>query len=464
MNYFLPRVGGLLRPEVGEPVSTPTTSTTMTTTQEMKPELQRYCSEDLLDSSYSDNIGFPTLPRPKTILSVSCGGRGPLQSPRVSAGSTRRNGWLKDKKLEGLHPVATTSVKVNNLLLSRGNLSKQTGTGSSSNGVAATGSCYSKAECESSSLEHPRRSVSISSSSEISMSNKSRVLARKVQAADASEGEDFKSKKRRSMTFSFGSNSERKKRSLSFLRKGEKKGEKKGAAKEKVASLPPDSPILVTKKNQTMPVATASTELPVPDKAWREDVSQLKYNGSACHQPKSGSYQDISRKTASPQLEHKFRPPNLSLSSSARGYSTPGDDEESPVLLTEYSPALSSNSGLSSFRNSPEPVYNGSAQGESSGPLAAPVTPSGKRHSLNPSPSHSSSYRLDVTPPMGERKFSDPAPSTPEPRRTTGVLSSSCGARGIKKRYTFCVRPSQDTKQRRWVSGWWLQLEISGNC
>ena len=452
-------VGGvLLSPEGARPSITPTVSST---SQEMKFELQRYNSKDLLDSSYSDNVGFPTLPRPKAILSLSYGNRSPFHSASLNAADSpkRRNGRLNDKKLEARHPVAATSIKVTSSQLSRAKSLKQTGTGSvlkSTNGVAKAGSDCNKTE--SIGVDNYRRSYSVSSGSEISkvMSNRSRVFSRKVLPAEASGGDEMgRSKKvrksNRSMTFSFGSSSERKKRALGFLGK-----EKKGPAQD--SYIPPDSPILVTRKSKTLPVTTDFMEQPGPDRGWKDEKQLLVQRNGAV---RAGSYQDISRKTASPLLGHRSRPPNLSLSSSARGYSTPGDDEESPVLMTEYSPAQSSISALSSFRNSPESIYNGSAQYETSGSSRmAPPTPSSKKQSPNPSPSHSS--RLDVHSPAPP---SDTSPSiTPEPGESRGEVqpngsssgpsSSSSGHRSssIKKRYTFCVKPSQDTKQRRWVS------------
>ncbi len=461
---FVESVGVCPSSEDGNPSSTPTTGGGEAFTQEMKHELPRYSSKDLLDSSYSDNIGFPTLPRPKAILSLSAGNRPTLQEAQLSKATAaprscaRRNGWLKDKKLEGRHPGAATSVKVNNhSLQSRARLVEQTGTGSSSdckNGVALVSSSCSIAEDIP--LARARRSSSVSSpseSSKLAMSNRSRIMSRKVQPP-AATGEDPGAtgrtkktrKSNRSMTFSFGSNSDRKKRALGFLGKGEKK-----SIQDSVTVMPPDSPILINRKTKTIPMATGYTELPVPDRGWRED--HHKYNGTSSH--KSGSYQDISKKVASPQLGQKYRPPNLSLSSSARCYSTPGEEEESPVLLPDYSPARSSTSGLSSFRNSPESMCNGGSYYETSGSLAA--TPSGKKHSPIPSPSHNSpSCKLEggISPHgCSDIKLSDHlTPSTPEPQRHRVEHGGTSGARGIKKRYTFCVRPSQDTKQHRWVS------------
>jgi len=456
-------VGGvLLGPEGARPSITPTVSST---TQEMKSELQRYCSKDLLDSSYSDNVGFPTLPRPKAILSLSYGNRSHIPSANLNAADfVRRNGWVKNKKLEAQHPVATTSIKITSSQLSRAKSLKQTGTGSvlkSTNGVATSGSDCNKTE--SIGIDNYRRSYSVSSGSEArkaAMSNKSRVFSRKVLPAEASGGDDDlgRSKKvrksNRSSTFSFGSSSERKKRALGFLGKGEKKG----PVQDRLGYLPPDSPILVTRKTKTLPVATDFMEQPGPDRGWKDEKQLLfKRNGTV----RAGSYQDISRKTASPLLGHRNRPPNLHLSNSARGYLTPGDEEESPVLTTEYSPTQSTTSALSSFRNSPESIYSSSAQYETSGSsTVAPPTPSSKKRSPNPSPAHSN--RLDIHSPVPpEVKLSDTSPSaTPEPgdrevpRSGSPGGSSSCHHRGssIKKRYTFCVKPSQDTKQRRWVS------------
>ncbi len=472
--------------------------------QEMQYELNHVDEEEGL----SDNIGFPSLPRPKTVLSLSS--RGSKKVPRSR--SNHQTGSVttipavkvkRDSKQELLYnassPVSPSSVKVNSIHMS---LSKRT----TNNRKSVSGisdlfrSKASRSELagssEDSTASKSNSSLPITSSGgagehlSASMStNRSRALSKRGAQANASKagaspdnlqdgqgGTTIKSKKSKkpskSLTFSFGSNSDRKRRTLGFFGRTEKRG----LEKNNTAS-PSTSPILVNRKVRTLPVSAKSSGLAIHvESDWSGPQVHPKWNDSPKMQY-AASYQDVSRPKSPPHK--KLRPPPLkSLSSSSYHGSGGGgggggdgggggvEEEHSPGL--DYSPALTSASGMSSWQNSSESL---SYSVKSEGYLPTSSSPSSVRQQQpkqtgpSSSPTQSKCER-DTTssssgpPTRGGRKLSDPSITTPERTTTTTSSSSSSSTStkltpqgsSIKKRYTFCVRPSRQSLRPGWVS------------
>lgn len=429
------------------------------------PLLQQEMHNDQVESSepadYSDIVGYPSLPRPKTILRKGFS-RTLEQAPKLSTVQIRPRSRTEND--------VAAAVKANRDSNQHTILVKQNKRKSLNVSDLSFGRQKKQLSCSSVS----ESSLLKESGSSNEMSNHSRAQSRKLQNSAASTSEEDgqkKSKKSRkpskSLTFSFGSNSAAKRRALGFLGRGEKKGQ------EKSSPVTPESPILVSKKTSTLPSSSRSTrvssELPTP-------------NGSS--RSHHGSYQDIAgaRSLSRSLPRSKQRPPpllNLSGTSSpsmgTHGYHGVGVD--SPLQL-DYSPALTSaTSGMSSRQESSEslsecslpPSLASSSRGQS--PNVPRALNSRVQHPYTPKTSHqqqqqqssggSSGSGGSKTPP-GRRKFSDPLISTPTQSPDTSPPRP--GASSLKKRYTFCVRPSRVSPDQGWVSLWGEVCQLLGSC
>lgn len=397
--------------------------------------LQQETQHDLeLESCYDNDqysdIGYPSLPRPKAVLSLPRKGL-PWSLQQASKLSTIpiRVRSRTEGDIGAVAPAVKANRESNHTILAKHNKRKSLNVISD----LCSGQRSSNGSGQSDTLR-------LQCASE--MNNRARVHSKKAQAsAAAAAGEEEgqkKSKKSRkpskSLTFSFGSSSDKKRRALGFLGRNEKK------TLEKTSPVAPNSPILVSRKVMTLPPTSKKSSLPGSEMPTR--------NGGV--KSYHGSYQDITGSRRS-LTRSKRRPPplpSLSNSLSAQGYSITGG--ESP-LQTDYSPALTSaTSGMSSRQESSESL---SYRSESSQPASMTSNPSSRGHSPNVLNSRQQTPRADTTPKVsrGGRKLSDPMMATPT--HSPDVSPPQPGASTLKKRYTFCVRPSRISPEQGWVSG-----------
>lgn len=391
--------------------------------QEMLPE---YSADVYSDDQYSDIIGYPTLPRPKTILSLS---RASFpwsihQASKLRAKKGRRSEF--ERQLHSVcvdAAVSPVQVKANTELNFTKRVSLSGNSEELNNYFQEGSSCF---------MLQARQSQSNSVSGD-EMSNHSKVKSKRGQATTgACEPAQQKAKKSRkpskALTFSFGSGSDLKRRTLGFLGKGEKKTSDRSSS----SSVTPKSPILVSRKTKTLPSGGRASK----------EVIHLNSNDST--PTVYGSYQDV----------HAVRSPGMPRPSPLRdspGQQYHGTGEESPQA--ESSPASTSS------MQSSESLPFGGAKIETSPPQTGTVcSPSSRRQSPAPfkSRQHGAFIHQANTTSVtstSKRKLSDPMFSTPSagssPRTSPGPHRST-----LKKRNTFCVRPSRlnvDTEQE-WVS------------
>lgn len=374
------------------------------------------------DSEYSD-IGYPSLPRPKTILSLS---RGSVPRSLSRVGTSTVPVWVKKTPRRGesliplpsaaiaavadaTSPAPSPAVQVQVKLHS---LVKQTKR-KSLNGISDRAVVSEVAE-----VANGRKPPS--GGGGIMMN---RVKTKRVQgtasAEPPEEGQQQKPKKTwktpKSLTFSFGSNSDRKRRALGFIGK-----------KGPPSPPTPDSPILLSRKPGSLPSGSDVT-----------DCKEVPIHPNSNGRPQSRSYKDLL--VSSPRGKHR-PPPLTNLSSPVSRFYC--GMENSP--RGDRSPAFNSLSGSSSRPDSCEslPLSNGKS---------ATLPSSNRRYSPNVLRA-SSRHRISVT--SKERKLSDPLLSTPldapSPDDSPGLQG-----RGLKKRYSFCVRPSRRNlaPEQGWVSG-----------
>ena len=413
--------------------------------QEMQHDLQPPSCYS--DEQYSDTRGYPSLPRPKAILSLSRAGL-PWSLNQASTLSTVpvrvRKSWKTESKLSSVAQCASAeqSVKVN-----RGLPQSKQRKRKSLNGLgdlfrdrshtSPAGPSEDKSKSKSI-ISEPVRVVN-------QMSNHSRVHSRREAQGGADggghEGSQQKTKKSRkpskSMTFSFGSSSDLKRRTLGLLGRGEKKTRKTSPIPPTPAT--PNSPILMSRKAKTLPKNASFADY--ERKNHQEVLVHPKFN--SCAALRYGSYQDVTS-TRSPS-RGKHRPPplkNLSGSVGQHLCHTTDTDDASP--LTDYSPGLTSVSGISSRPDSMESL---SEVSHASSVRTENTTPPGL--SRSPKLAHTppnSHYKS----PSNRRKMSDPMLTAPGDADSPKPPSRP--GRTLKKRYTFCVRPSRlNTAEQEWV-------------
>lgn len=265
------------------------------------------------------------------------------------------------------------------------------------------------------------------------MSNRSRIHSRRSNAAEREEptfasspksGGKKSRKPSRALTFSFGSSSEKVRRGLGFLHS--KVTRKPSHDESQLQRLPEShlavqsSPILQSKrKSQTMPVISRSTEFQrhcILEEERDSDSSQDEDWGPDLTSPHRNRHTH----------KHVPHPPPINPSLSAPCALLNG------VAPRTDSPAYSQNSGLSSRQDSTESLTSSvSSRQESPNMLTMPRQSKRER-----------------------RKLSDPNISDRDSIISNGgeEAAPKGGSSTLKKRYTFCVRPSKQSPRPGWVS------------
>ena len=395
------------------------------------------------DDQYSDK-GYPSLPRPKTILSLS---RSSLpwsihQASKLCTLPVRARRVRRSEFEKQLHSVcvdaAASPVKASTEFTYLNSASKRFSL--LSGNPDRSSSCFEEPvrQC---------RSNSISGAVVAEMNSHKLMKSKKGQAStgacgveeSVAQGEQQKSKKPRkpskALSFSFGSGSDLKRRTLGFLGRGEKK---------RSSPVTPDSPILVSRKDKSKTLHVMSAA----EKTVSREVVHPKSNGSM-HTVVYGSYQDIH----SARSPAKPRPPPLQDLSSSLGHQQQlyhGVEGESPQ-------AKSSPSSSQSSESPPFDSIGGETSLPETGKTVSTSPPSRRQSPKYSRPrgtlSHHVSAPNTATSRVG-RKLSDPMlPSAPSaghsPRTSPGTHRST-----LKKRNTFCVRPSRLNvdEEQEWVS------------
>ena len=429
--------------------------------QEMQHELQSSCYSD---EQYSD-IGYPTLPRPKAILSLSRATL-PWNFHQASTLSTvpvrvRKGSCKTESKLSCVSqcaPTAEQSVKVNRELPQAKQRKRK-----SLAGIADLFRERSNTAPARQSGEEQRRQCNPISSEPVivvdQMSDHSKAESTRMEAKGSADGREEasqqKTKKSRkpskSLTFSFGSSSDRKRRTLGLLGKGEKKNRKTSPIPP--APVTPNSPILVSRRARTLPVNATLVNY---EKTHREVPVHPKFNST---QPlRYGSYQDMTG--AKSPSRGKYRPPPLRNLTGSVGqhlcHTTTDIEDASP--LTDYSPDLTSMSGMSSRPDSIEslPFSAVSESSRTSSLTRETATPPMSRRGVeSPQVSRSAMNTPNHNrrkSPAARRKLSDPMLLAPSVDAGTSPQPHPKLGRVLKKRYTFCVRPSRANAEQEWVS------------
>lgn len=298
--------------------------------------------------------------------------------------------------------------------------------------------------------------------------NHSRVLSRKAAAeiGPTVSGSQSKTKKprkpSRSLTFSFGVGSEKKRKSLGFLGSKPRRQSDDGNFLSVRNTVAPSSPILMGKrKGNTLPGMTTSSSvsdlqrhciLEERDSCgssgdWGEaQVYPHQDNGTSLLKNHFGSCRDFHSIDETERVKNRPRPP---LYVPSRG------DTDSPTL--EYSPVYTPTSGFSSRQDSFESLTL-SMRSEPP-PRFTYSNPPSRSQSPNIFRGKGSGVKDDlVIPRSRERKLSDPAPSTPDLNGQSRVSgsppSATASPRGslLRKRNTFCVRQTRLTHKPGWVS------------
>ncbi len=416
------------------------------------------------DEQYSD-IGYPSLPRPKAILSLSRASL-PWSTQQASMLGTVpvrvRKSWKTESKLSCVSQCAPAeqSVKVNSELPQTKQRKRK-----SLSGIAdlfRDRSCSSPAGLTG----RRRNSANPITSGPASvvvdqMSNHSKVQSRREAqgSTDGGHGQEEsqqKSKKSRkpskSLTFSFGSGSDRKRRTLGLLGRGNRKT----SPIPPTTPVTPNSPILVSRKAKTLPVNASLNYKEVPVHPKFNSSLPLRY----------GSYQDVTG-SRSPSRGKRRPPPLRNLSGSVGQHlchTTTDTEDVSP--LTDYSPGLTSTSGGMSSRPDSIESLSISAMSEASRTtcsslIARTATPPAShrvgrespmvsRSTVNlPPPTTTTHYKS----PTSRRKLSEPTGPGPGPVDVDNPSAPPQPRLGrtLKKRYTFCVRPSQLNAEKEWV-------------
>ncbi len=437
----------------------PTRLSSLTTLHQETLTSSTHSKHDQVDC-YSD-AGYPTLPRPKVILSLRHSDAGTwsrkqaslmqtvpvrihsvelkrarslsletvtthnnLQQPPIRKALQPENKKVKDSK-------QTTSIKPR---IGRSK-SLSTSVGKLFNGQPASKSPL-LTDCRDLSLTPP----ALLSPTQDMSTNHGRVLARKTASEVDKAASSSRSKKPRkigrAITFSFGAGSDKKRRSLGFLGKAKDKDPTENDYHDV-----PASPILTSRKNNRL-TSSASTH----DFQQRTIFEETDSKGRHApvyphHEPvlKShfGSCRDFHPIDETEETRHQ---PRVPLYIPVRG------NTESP----DISPSLSE---FSSRQNSLESL--------SLSLRSEPVL----RHSMStpPSRSHSPinlwrSHDNGTTPERShQRKLSDPAQLSPDLENSEdneSVFENGTNPRSsnLKKRNTFCVRENKLTPKPGWVS------------
>ena len=295
--------------------------------------------------------------------------------------------------------------------------------------------------------------------------NHSRVFSRKASAESNTtvSGSQNKTKKprkpSRSLTFSFGVGSDKKRKSLGFLGSKPRRQSDEGNLLSVRNTVSPSSPILMSKrKSHTLPgMATSSSVSDLQQHsileerdscgssgAWGQaQVYPRQDNGAALLKNHFGSCRDFHSVDETERVKNRPRP---ALYIPSRG------DTNSPTL--DYSPVYTPTSGLSSRQDSLESLAL-SMRSEPP-PRFTYSNPPSRSQSPN---MKGSGFKDDLMVPRSrERKLSDPVPSNPDLDGQSGISdsppSATASPRGslLRKRNTFCVRQTRLTHKPGWVS------------
>lgn len=398
---------------------------------------------------YSD-IGFPALPRPKAILSLSRSGS-PWTLQQASKLNTVPVRLRKKEKPTATNTTTESSsaedasrpVKTNNDRFHM-HFTKQTKR-KSLNGIFKPKLQQQQHQHETDSpearaascnnWEGKSSSVVVAATQEMSNRSKAQQAKKGNSTAVADEADHLTvkpAKKTRkpskSMTFSFGSGSDKKRRTLGFLGKSKQQASAGSLGAGTVSVAAPPSPILVSnsRKLKTLPASSSLVSCE------NSDNTRLMRNPALTQ---FGSYQDVTR-VKSPLARN--RPPPLPPLSSSLGHHNWLEDNDSPH--TDYSPALTSISGASSsWRDSAESLtygVRGVERGVASNPASRVHSPNVFRARLQ--------EQQSPVPGLGrDRKLSDPTLQDVGAAGSPRLPSSQKPRQPIKKRNTFCVRSAQ---------------------
>ena len=266
------------------------------------------------------------------------------------------------------------------------------------------------------------------------MSNRSRIQSRKADKHDKEvppfgsspkSGGKKSRKPSRALTFSFGSSSEKVRRGLGYLHSKVSRR----PSEEARCSIPethlavPSSPILQSKrKSQTLPVISRSTEFQrhcIVEEERDSDSSQEDW-GPDLTSPNRNRHTHT----------HKRIPPPLPLAINSSS-SAPSELSNGQVSRID-SPAYSQNSEFSSRQDSMESLTTSSPSSRQDSPNMLTMPKQSKRE---------------------RRKLSDPDLSDRDSLLSNGGEAASRGGGSqLKKRYTFCVRPTKQSPRPGWVS------------
>ncbi len=267
------------------------------------------------------------------------------------------------------------------------------------------------------------------------MSNRSRIQSRKADKHDKEvplpfgsspkSGSKKSRKPSRALTFSFGSSSEKVRRGLGYLHSkvSRRPSEEARCTIPETHLAIPTSPILQSKrKSQTLPVTSRSTEFQ------RHCIVEERDSDSS-------QEEDWGPDLTSPSRDrhtHKRIPPPLPLAINPSS-SAPSELSNGLVTRTDSPAAYSQTSEFSSRQDSMESL-------STSSPSSRQDSPS----NMLTAPKQSKRER---------RKLSDPDLSDRDSLLSNGGEAAPRGGGSqIKKRYTFCVRPTKQSPRPGWVS------------
>ena len=441
----------------------PTPPTNRRSTSLSDQEILQHSKHDLVEC-YSDN-GYPSLPRPKVILSLRHSDAGTWSHRQASLlqtvpvrilNSTDRELPKERARSLSLDTATTGESQLITHTLPRSPKAPDKKSQQSKNLLPKVKVARSK------SLSHAKTTSSLKpvcssplltdcrgpsqtppgqqSPTQDMSSNHSRVLSRRTaaEATKASGGQNKSKKPRklgRAITFAFGAGSDKKRRSLGFL------GAKDRDVSEDSGSDlgVPSSPILMGTRRSRITGSSSVHDFQrrIPEERdgfessgdWESVAVHPHHEGGSLVKNHFGSCRDFLSIDESEEVRHQPRVP-LQI----------------PVRLETESPDYSPTpSGLSSRQDSCESLTLST--------LSEPVV----RRSVSSPPSRSHSpnvWRSNSQRTSRERKLSDPAPSSPElevARELSSPKPSSPRASTLKKRNTFCVRQSKQTQKPGWV-------------
>lgn len=261
------------------------------------------------------------------------------------------------------------------------------------------------------------------------MSNRSRIQSRrrgdKEESPHGSSSRTSGKKSRkpsRALTFSFGSSSERVRKGLGYLHsKVTRRPSEESRCVPETHLAVPNSPILQSKrKSQTLPVISRSTEFQ------RHCIVEEERDSDS-------SQEDWGPDLTSPRRNrhtHKRLPPLKPLVINPSS-SVPAELSNGLTPRTN-SPAYSQNSEFSSQQDSMDSLSTSSPSSRQESPNMLTMPKQSKRE---------------------RRKFSDPDLSDRDSVLSNGgEAAARGGGSGLKKRYTFCVRPTKQSPRPGWVS------------